>query len=95
VFNGDYRAMTREQRVQVSRATIFALLNEKQREFIDFVLRKYVEIGVEELDQEKLPILLKNKYQSLEDALLELGEVEEISRVFIEFQKLLYQEQVA
>jgi type I restriction enzyme R subunit len=95
VFNGDYRAMTREQRVQVSRATIFALLNEKQREFIDFVLGKYVEIGVEELDQEKLPILLKNKYQSLEDALLELGEVEEISRVFIEFQKLLYQEQVA
>jgi hypothetical protein len=31
-------------------------------------LSKYVETGVEELDQDKLPILLTTKYQSLEDA---------------------------
>lgn len=95
VFNGDYRAITREERVKVSRATILALLNEKQKEFIDFVLSKYVEIGVEELDQEKLPILLSNKYQSLEDALQILGDVKNISNLFIDFQKYLYQHRVA
>ena len=37
-----------------------------------------------ELDQEKLPILLTNKYQSLEDAKEILGDVANISRLFIE-----------
>jgi type I restriction enzyme R subunit len=67
VFNGDYKPITREDRV-AAKATIFALLNEKQKEFIEFVLSKYIETGVGELDQDKLPILLTNKYQSLEDA---------------------------
>ena len=95
VFNSDVKPMTREARVAATQATIFALLNEKQKEFIDFVLSKYVETGVEELDQEKLPILLTNKYQSLEDAKAMLGEVGDISALFIEFQKYLYQKRVA
>jgi type I restriction enzyme, R subunit len=90
VFNGDYIALTREQRAKTAQATIFAILNEKQKEFIDFVLSKYVESGVEELDQEKLPILLTNKYQSLEDAKQILGDVASISKLFIEFQEHLY-----
>ena len=95
VFNGEYRALTREQRVMASRATILALLNDKQKEFIDFVLSKYIEDGVEELDQEKLPILLTNKYQSLDDAIKVLGDVKNISSLFIDFQKFLYEERVA
>lgn len=95
VFNSDFRPITREARVAAAQATIFALLNEKQKEFIEFVLCKYIETGVEELDQEKLPILLTNKYQSLEDAKEVLGEVSKISALFIEFQKYLYQEGVA
>ncbi|SHJ06713.1 type I restriction enzyme, R subunit [Tangfeifania diversioriginum] len=95
VFNGDYIAMTREARTKAAEATIFALLNDKQREFIAFVLSKYVETGVEELDQEKLPILLTNKYQSLEDAKEILGDVANISRLFIEFQEHLYKQKVA
>ncbi|MEX2588829.1 MAG: type I restriction-modification enzyme R subunit C-terminal domain-containing protein, partial [Chitinophagales bacterium] len=95
VFNGDYIAMTREARAKAAEATIFALLNDKQREFIAFVLSKYVEAGVDELDQEKLPILLTNKYQSLEDAKEILGDVANISRLFIEFQEHLYKENVA
>jgi type I restriction enzyme R subunit len=51
--------------------------------------------SVGELDQEKLPILLQNKYQSLEDAKEVLGDVPQISSLFIEFQKYLYQQQVA
>jgi type I restriction enzyme R subunit len=95
VFNGNYNSLTREQRVAASQATIFALLDNKQKEFIEFVLSKYVETGVEELDQDKLPILLTNKYQSLEDAKEVLGNVGDISKLFIEFQKYLYEERVA
>jgi type I restriction enzyme R subunit len=95
VFNGNYNSLTREQRVAASQATIFAILNDKQKEFIEFVLSKYVETGVEELDQEKLPILLTNKYQSLEDAKEVLGNVGDISNLFIEFQKYLYEQRVA
>lgn len=95
VFNGDYIAKTREARAKAAEATIFALLNDKQKEFISFVLTKYIEMGVDELDQEKLPILLINKYQSLEDAKDILGSVANISKLFIEFQEHLYKEKVA
>jgi type I restriction enzyme R subunit len=95
VFNSDIKPMTREERVRAAEATIFAILNEQQKEFIEFVLRKYVETGVEELDQDKLPILLTNKYQSLEDAKEILGDVKNISTLFIEFQKHLYLEKVS
>ena len=95
VFNSDIKPMTREARVAAAQATIFALLNDKQKEFIEFVLSKYIETGVEELDQEKLPILLTNKYHSLEDAKDILGDVAKISSLFIEFQKHLYQRKSA
>jgi type I restriction enzyme R subunit len=95
VFNGDYIAMTREARAKAAEATIFALLNDQQKEFITFVLGKYIETGVDELDQDKLPILLTNKYQSLEDAKEILGDVANISRLFIEFQEHLYKQKAA
>ena len=95
VFNSDIKPMTREARVAAAQATIFALLNNKQKEFIEFVLSKYIETGVEELDQEKLPVLLTNKYQSLEDAKNMLGDVANISRLFIEFQEHLYKQRTA
>jgi len=95
VFNSDFKPITREARVAAAQATIFALLNDKQKEFIEFVLSKYIETGVEELDQEKLPLLLTNKYQSLEDAKVVLGNVSDISKLFIEFQKYLYEQSVA
>jgi len=90
VMNSEVKPITRQQRVAVAQATIFALLNEKQKEFIEFVLSKYVETGVGELDQLKLPILLKSKYHSLSDAQEKLGEIVSISEMFIEFQKYLY-----
>jgi type I restriction enzyme, R subunit len=95
VFNGEYVAMTRQARAKAAEATIFALLNDKQREFIAFVLSKYIDTGVDELDQEKLPILLTNKYQSLEDAKEILGDVSSISKLFVEFQEHLYNQKVA
>ena len=95
VFNSDIKPITREARVAAAQANIFAFLNAQQKEFIDFVLSKYIETGVEELDQEKLPILLTNKYHSLEDAKDVLGNVANISSLFIEFQKHLYEQKAA
>ena len=95
VFNSDIKPITREERVTRAKATILALLNDKQKEFIEFVLSKYIETGVEELSQEKLPILLTNKYQSLEDAKEILGDVANISSLFIEFQQYLYLQKTA
>ena len=95
VFNSEIKPISREARVAAAQATIFALLNDKQKEFIEFVLTKYIETGVDELDQEKLPVLLTNKYHSLEDAKGALGSVASISSLFIEFQKHLYQQGAA
>ncbi len=90
VFNSDIKPITREARVALAQSSIFASLNNQQKEFIEFVLNKYIETGVEELDREKLPTLLEIKYQSLEEAKEELGEPSGISSLFINFQQFLY-----
>ncbi|RLD57554.1 MAG: restriction endonuclease subunit R, partial [Bacteroidetes bacterium] len=96
VFNSDFKPITREERATRAKATIFALMNEKQKKFIDFVLDKYIEAGVTELDQEKLPILLERMFQSQEDGVSELGgDILAIRDMFIEFQKHLYDIKVA
>jgi type I restriction enzyme R subunit len=82
-------------RVAQAQAKIFRGLDNKQKEFLEFVLSKYIETGVEELDQEKLPHLLTLKYQALMDAEEILGGVDNIRTIFIDFQKYLYEEAVA
>ena len=64
----------------------------RKRAFLEFVLEQYEKVGVEELDQEKLPALLKLRYDdSLEDALNDLGgDGEAIRSMFKEFQHYLY-----
>ncbi len=66
-------------------------MNEKQKEFIEFVLSKYIETGIGELDQNKLPVLLSSMFQSQQDRIAELGgDVIEIKNLFVEFQQYLY-----
>ena len=63
----------------------------ERQAFLDFVLSHYVNVGVQELDQEKLTPLLKLKYHdSLPDAVADLGAPKQIQEVFIGFQKFLY-----
>lgn len=95
VFNSDIKPITRLERVAAAQSNIFALLDAKQKDFIEFVLTKYIETGVEELDQEKLPILLTTKYQSFTDAQTVLGDLTNVKNLFINFQKYLYQQKVA
>ena len=58
------------------------------------MLSKYIQTGVQELDEEKLPDLLKLKYFALQDALDRLGDVKSIKQLFVGFQKDLYTEGV-
>jgi len=84
--------ITRELRVAHAQRSIFDSLEPQQKEFLDFVLSKYIETGVEELAQEKLADLLVLKYQAIQDAKMVLGEVPEIRELFFGFQKHLYEE---
>ena len=89
------KPVTREIRVARAQQEIFALLDNNQKDFLSFVLSKYIETGVEELDQEMLPHLLELKYHAVSDAADKLGGVSEIRKLFIEFQKHLYDSKVA
>ncbi|MHB8276557.1 MAG: EcoAI/FtnUII family type I restriction enzme subunit R [Candidatus Humimicrobiaceae bacterium] len=82
--------ITRTQRVEQSKNRIFKGLDAKQKEFLEFVLSKYEEKGSEELDEDKLPILLNLKYHAIADAVAILGGVENIRTTFFDFQKSLY-----
>src|SRR3989344_4881726 len=82
--------ISRVQRVEQSKGKIFEGLNDKQKEFLDFVLTKYEEKGVDELDEEKLPILLNLKYHAIADAVSTLGDVDSIRSIYFGFQKDLY-----
>jgi type I restriction enzyme R subunit len=82
--------ISRVERVEQAKEKIFEGLGEKQKEFLDFVLSKYKEKGVEELDEEKLPILLNMKYHAISDAVNTLGEVDSIRSIFFDFQEVLY-----
>jgi type I restriction enzyme R subunit len=85
--------LTREERAVGAKVGIRAHFNDKQQQFLDFVLAHYVKEGVHELDQEKLTPLLRLRYHdSIADALADLGKPEEIGIVFAGFQKYLYQQ---
>ena len=85
-------ALTREERAQKAKIIISTHFNSRQRVFLDFVLSHYVSVGVEELDQEKLTPLLRLKYHdSIADAVADLGRPDEIGKIFVGFQKYLYQ----
>jgi type I restriction enzyme, R subunit len=83
--------LTREERAARAKAVITTRFNSKQQGFLDFVLGHYVEVGVDELDQDKLTPLLRLKYHSISDAIDALGNPEDIANTFVGFQKYLYQ----
>jgi type I restriction enzyme, R subunit len=82
--------VSRAERVDHARSIIYETLDENHREFVDFVLSKYEERGVEELDEEKLPVLLNLKYHAIANAVNTLGDVDSIRSIFFNFQKKLY-----
>ena len=83
--------LTREERASKAKLEIRSQFQPKQQAFLDFVLSHYINVGVQELDQDKLTPLLKLKYHdSIPDAIADLGSAVEIKEVFVGFQKFLY-----
>ncbi|MCE5330658.1 MAG: DEAD/DEAH box helicase family protein [Bacteroidales bacterium] len=80
----------RVQRANTAQVHGYIGLNEKQKEFINFVLAKYIESGVNELSVENLPELLKFKYGTAMDGIRELGDIQITQNTFVGFQKYLY-----
>ena len=66
-----------------------------QREFVSFVLHIYVAGGVDELDDSKLSGMIMAKYHSIDDAAQKLGDVSEVRKTFIDFQRHLYLQKTA
>ena len=85
--------LSRTDRAEHAKRALPRDLDYKQRTFVDFVLAQYVREGVDELDQDKLPPLLRLKYHAIADATAELGPAEDIRRLFVGFQKYLYEAQ--
>jgi type I restriction enzyme R subunit len=86
---------TRAARVETNKDNIYNLLNDNQREFVSYVLRNYIAVGVDELDVTKLSTVLTAKYGSIHAAQEQLGSVQDIQKTFVDFQAELYKDDVA
>lgn len=63
-----------------------------KQDFLNFVLKQYVDNGIKELDDKRLKDLLLAKYNELEDAKNKIGDIKTIRNTFIDFQKYLYED---
>jgi type I restriction enzyme R subunit len=86
-----------ERKTRANRAKLYLdSYDQRQQEFLDFVLEQYVEEGVWELDDQKLPNLLQLKYLSTDDGVRRLGgNLKSIRDNFIDFQRHLYESSAA
>jgi type I restriction enzyme R subunit len=82
--------ITRESRVAGAQHAILNGLSVQQKDFLEFVLFKYIDTGVQELDQSKLPQLMELKYQTIADGIDVLGGIDSARNLFLGFQKHLY-----
>ena len=80
-----------ERTTRAERAKIYLHnYDAKQQDFLNFVLKQYINSGVYELDEEKLSPLLLLKYNAINDAKKALGDIATIRKTFIGFQGYLY-----
>ena len=83
---------TRVERAAMAKTEVHQQFTDKQQAFVDFVLAQYVKEGVEELDAEKLAPLLRLRYHNaIADAVADLGSTEQIRKLFVGFQRHLYE----
>ena len=86
---------TRAERAAMAKTEVHQQFTDRQQAFVDFVLAQYVKEGVEELDAEKLTPLLRLRYNNaIADAVADLGSADQIRKVFVGFQKYLYEARV-
>jgi type I restriction enzyme, R subunit len=57
---------------------------------VGYVLRNYIDVGLDELNVTKLSTLLTAKYGSFHAAQEQLGSVQDKQSTFVDFQQYLY-----
>ncbi len=80
----------RESRAKQAQQQLVDVFNEKQRNFLDFVLSQYIQVGHSILSEDKLSALLTHRYGTIPDGIKELGQIVTIRNTFINFQRYLY-----
>lgn len=84
------KPITRRERAESAKPNIHAFLEDKDKDFIDFVLSQYIAGGESELDVGKLSTLIQLKYTTVYEGMRVLGDVDAIQKTFVDFQKHLY-----
>lgn len=80
----------RMDRVEENKDNIYSHLNVNQKDFVDFLVDLYIKAGVSQLSNSNIKDVINMKYNSLEDAKKNLGNISSIKEVFTNFQKSLY-----
>jgi type I restriction enzyme R subunit len=82
--------ITRQERVEKTIGLLHQGLDAKEIDFLDFVLSKFEIRGSDELNEDKLPVLLTLKYHAIDDAIHQLGGAQRIRDHFFKFQNVLF-----
>lgn len=80
----------RMDRVEENKDNIYSNLNDNKKDFVDFLVDLYIKAGVSQLSNSNIKDVINMKYNSLEDAKKNLGNISSIKEVFTNFQKSLY-----
>ena len=83
--------MEREKRAAIVRKTTMRRLSAEQKDFIDFILGKYIEFGFKELGNDKLADLVQMKYHSMTDAIKKLSlQPQDLRALYLNMQRDMY-----
>lgn len=80
----------RMDRVEENKDSIYSNLNDNQKDFVDFLVDLYIKAGVSQLSNSNIKDVINMKYNSLEDAKKNFGNINSIKEIFTNFQKSLY-----
>lgn len=84
------KPIKRLDRVEENRDSIYSNLNDNKKDFVNFLVDLYIKAGVSQLSNSNIKDVINMKYNSLEDAKKNLGNISSIKEVFTNFQKSLY-----
>jgi len=86
----DKKPLTRGERILQARENIFEGLDDKTKEFLEFVLNSYHKDGYDSLSEEAFPEFLTLKYGSLMEARVYFPDLNEVKQEFVQLQEKLY-----
>lgn len=82
--------LSRAERVEARKTMVLDGYEAGLQTFLDFVLGQYVQQGIGELDQDKLPRLLELRYASVSEGAAGLGGVAKVRNAFVDIQRGLF-----